>query len=206
MNWLRRKRIENAGSPKGFWGAVTLANMNDDHAALTDEGLELIEIADNAVCLDIGCGGGRTLSRLSEIAKNGKIYGVDISDTAIKCAKAYNIKDVKSGKITVKKGRAYALPFPEKTFDVICAVETFYFWENKIQAVSDVFSILKDGGKFIVMLDAYNDGTNDMDEIKNEIDLELNTPEEMENIFKSAGFSNVEIKIDGKKLYAIGLK
>ena len=72
MDWLKRKRVHNAGRPKGFWGAVTLTNMNDDHAELTDEGLKKLNLPKNAVCLDIGCGGGRTLARLSELAPEAK--------------------------------------------------------------------------------------------------------------------------------------
>ncbi len=210
MNWLKRKRVSNAGSPKGFWGAVTLTNMNDDHADLTDEGLKKLTLTENAVCLDVGCGGGRTLARLSEIATNGKIFGVDISETAVKCAKAYNIKDVKAGKIKVKMGSASALPFPKETFDAVTAVETFYFWNDKPQAVKNVYEVLKSGGEFIIMLDAYEDGTGSMDEIKEEIDgrfnLELNTPEEIEKMFTEAGFADVKVDICGKRLYAKGRK
>lgn len=210
MDWIKRKRVHNAGSPKGFWGAVTLTNMNDDHAELTDEGLKKLNLPKNAVCLDVGCGGGRTLARLSELAPYGKIYGVDISETAVKCAKSYNIKDVKSGKITVKMGSASALPFPKETFDAVTAVETFYFWENKPQAVKNIYEVLKSGGEFIIMLDAYEDGTGDMEEIKEEIkgifNLELSTPSDVEKMFTDAGFTSVSVEIQGKRLYAKGTK
>lgn len=206
MNWLKRKRITNAGDPKGFWGVVTLANMNDDHAELTDEGLKKIEIKKDAVCLDIGCGGGRTLARLSNLAPQGKIYGVDISGTAVKCAKLYNAAAVRKGLISVKKGSALALPFPENTFDAVTAVETFYFWDNKVQCVKNIKEVLKDGGKFIVMLDAYEDGSGDNEEIKREIKIDFNTPEELENIFKSAEFTKTEVIKEGKRIYAIGTK
>ena len=193
MNFFLKKRLHNAGKPKGFWGAVTLGNMNKEHALLTDGGLSKIDVKPDAVCLDIGCGGGRTLSKLSALAPKGKIYGIDISRTSVRCAKNYNIKDVTSEKMQVRVGDVAFLPYPSGKFDVVTAVE-------------NVYNVLKKGGEFIVMLDAYEDGSGDMDYVKNEIKYELNTPDEMRTLFDKAGFSSVKIVVEGKKLYAIGKK
>lgn len=206
MNFFLKKRLHNAGKPKGFWGAVTLGNMNKEHALLTDGGLSKIDVKPDAVCLDIGCGGGRTLSKLSALAPKGKIYGIDISRTSVRCAKNYNIKDVTSEKMQVRVGDVAVLPYPSGKFDVVTAVETFYFWKDKQIAVENVYNVLKKGGEFIVMLDAYKDGSGDMDYVKNEIKYELNTPDEMRTLFDKAGFSSVKIVVEGKKLYAIGKK
>ena len=91
MNFLIKKRLLNAGNPKGFWGIFTLKNMNNDHAKLVDAGLPYAQIQRNDVCLDIGCGGGYTLKRLSEQTDN-KIYGIDISETSVKLSGKFNKK------------------------------------------------------------------------------------------------------------------
>jgi fibrillarin-like rRNA methylase len=51
--------------------------MNSSHSKLTDWGLEHISIENNETILDVGCGGGRTVSKLAAIATQGKVYGVD---------------------------------------------------------------------------------------------------------------------------------
>ncbi len=206
MNFFLKKRLQNAGKPKGFWGAVTLGNMNKDHAKLTDEGLSKINVKPDAVCLDIGCGGGRTLSKLSALAPKGKIYGIDISETAVRCAKNYNVKDVASEKMQIRTGDVAFLPYPTEKFDVVTAVETFYFWQNKQAAVQNVYNVLKKDGEFIVMLDAYEDGTDHMEYVKREIRYELNTPDEIKAMFEKAGFSSIEVVTGDKKLFAIGIK
>lgn len=206
MNFLRKKRLHNAGKPKGFWGRRTLRSMNEEHSDLTDNGLNEIPFKDDFTCLDIGCGGGRTISLLSEKAKNGKIYGVDISETSLKEAKRYNKADIKSGKITLKQASVNELPFPDDFFDVVTAVETFYFWKDKGDCVKEVKRVLKPGGVFMIMLDAYDDGVSDYSEVINEIGLELNTPDFFREIFFLAGYSETDIIIDGVRIYVRGRK
>jgi len=51
--------------------------MNASHSNLTDWGLQHVSIANHYTILDVGCGGGRTVSKLAAMATQGKVYGVD---------------------------------------------------------------------------------------------------------------------------------
>ena len=206
MNFLIKKRLLNAGNPKGFWGRFTLKNMNNDHAKLVDAGLPYARIQRNDVCLDIGCGGGYTLKRLSERTDN-KIYGIDISETSVKLSGKFNKKGVKEGRIIVKQGSASAIPFPNEAFDVITAVETFYFWENKHICLESIYNALKNGGRFLILLDDYDDGTNRQAEAVDLIKLELNKPEDIKKMLIEAGFKEIEISnINQKALCVTAIK
>lgn len=179
--------------------------MNRNHKLLTDVGLGLIDFPENAVCLDIGCGGGRTLAELSKRTK-GKVYGVDISDMSVKMSKRYNHWYVKKGKIIVENASVSELPFADGFFDVVTAVETFYFWEDKADCVKEVYRTLKPEGVFVVMLDAFDDGKTDYSELIDEIGLELNTSDELQEIFAKAGFAETDIVIECKRIYVRGKK
>lgn len=205
MNAWKKKRLHNAGMPKGFWGRATLLRMNESHRLLTDVGLTLVKFPENAVCLDIGCGGGRTLSELSKRTK-GKVYGVDVSDAAIKVSSRYNLLNVRKGKIVVEKASVSELPFADAFFDVVTSVESFYFWEDKEDCVKEVFRVMKPGGTFVVMLDAFDDGKTDYSELVQEIGLELNTPSFFREVFTEAGFADVDIVIECKRIYVRGKK
>ena len=205
MNIWKKIRVHNAGNPKGFFGRQTLWKMNEEHSELTNLGFSFLDIPLDATCLDIGCGGGRTVHKLARFAPNGKVYGVDISDTSVKATKRFNRKDIKKGLVEVMSANVLKLPFERDTFDVVTAVETFYFWQDKEGAVKSVYDVMKKGGTFIIMLDAYEDGTEDAKDIVEEINLELNTPEQLKNWLTNAGFS-ARVITKGKRIFAIGTK
>ena len=87
MNFFLKKRLYNAGKPKGFWGAVTLGNMNKEHALLTDGGLSKIDVKPDAVCLDIGCGGGILSEALAR--ENAQVTGIDLATQALEAAERH---------------------------------------------------------------------------------------------------------------------
>ena len=58
--------------PTGWFGKRLARAMNLGHAALTTWGLSKITIAPRARILDVGCGGGRTIQQLAQIAKEGR--------------------------------------------------------------------------------------------------------------------------------------
>ena len=74
------KLVENAVKPKGFWGKMMIKLMNKGHSDLTDWALEHIDIKRDFTILDVGCGGGKTVNKLSSMIGNGKVYGIDYSE------------------------------------------------------------------------------------------------------------------------------
>ena len=77
---IQQKKITNAGNPAkptGEAGEKMLARMNESHAALTAWGLSFFHWQGDEEVLDIGCGGGANLRRMSGHIKNGHLTGVD---------------------------------------------------------------------------------------------------------------------------------
>ena len=59
--------------PFGTEGREMLAGMNEHHAPVTTWTLELMEPQSEDTILDIGCGGGRALKRVSSLVEKGKV-------------------------------------------------------------------------------------------------------------------------------------
>lgn len=104
-----------------------LWNMNSRHSGVTDWGLTHVSIEKTDIILDVGCGGGRTLSKLSAIASEGKVYGIDYSEASVAASKRTNARWVTMGRVEVLHGSVSRLPFREGMFDLVTAVET-HFW------------------------------------------------------------------------------
>lgn len=192
MRYLKRKRIENAGHPKGFFGRATLRAMNRDHDALTDWGLSFLRINGKEKFLDIGCGGGNTVAKLSHATTN-TVWGVDVSLTAVSASFARNKKAVRDGKVMICKASVSAMPFDDEMFDIVTAVETVYFWPDIENDLKEVLRVMKHGAQLMIVTEGRADAPNPEKwaEIVEHISLRLPTADGLAEHLKNAGFQHV---------------
>jgi SAM-dependent methyltransferase len=153
-----RRMSRQVRKPSGQAGRRMLQAMNLHHATLTDWGLEQVPVARNADILDIGCGGGRTLQRLAELAPEGKLAGIDHSAASVAVSRETNARDIESGRMRIEQGSVAALPFPDGAFDIVTAVETHYYWPDLPANVREIFRVLKPGGTFVLIAEVYRGG------------------------------------------------
>lgn len=69
------------------------------------------------------------MQRLLKRSKNGKVYGIDISEESVAKAKKVNA-EVLDKQVFVCQGSAEKLPYENGKFDLVTAVETVYFWPH----------------------------------------------------------------------------
>jgi ubiquinone/menaquinone biosynthesis C-methylase UbiE len=152
--WVSRQ-VRN---PSGPLGRRVVRAMNMSHSAMTDWGLQQITIPKNAVILDIGCGGGRTVRKLAALAPDGKVVGLDYSAASVTVSRETNAQEIQAGRVQIEHGSVATLPFPDRTFDVVTAVETHYYWPDLSANVREVLRVLKTGGTFALIAEAYRGG------------------------------------------------
>lgn len=188
-------RLGNPAKPTGEAGEEMLLRMNESHFAVTGWALGHWHFKENDTVLDIGCGGGATLKRLSERITSGRLFGVDYSPVSVALSKKTNAADVASGKMTIMEGSVSALPFAENTFDKIVTVESFYFWQDPKNDLREVLRVLKPGGRFLLVADIYGkDGLSER-ALENIRSYHMNNPtlDEFRALFEQAGFSETSL-------------
>jgi ubiquinone/menaquinone biosynthesis C-methylase UbiE len=144
--------------PSGPLGRRVVRAMNLGHATMTDWGLEQVTVAKNAVILDVGCGGGRTVRRLAALAPEGKVFGLDYSAASVAVSRDTNAREIETGRVQIEQGSVAALPFPDRTFDMVTAVETHYYWPELPANVREILRVLKPGGTFVLIAETYRGG------------------------------------------------
>ena len=152
--WMSRQ----VRKPGGLLGRRLVRAMNLSHAALTDWGLEQLALLNADAILDIGCGGGRMVHRLAALAPGGKVTGLDYSEASVAASRDFNAKEIEAGQVRIELGSVAALPFADRTFDIVTAVETHYYWPDLPANVRDILRVLKPGGTCAIIAETYRGG------------------------------------------------
>ena len=158
---LGGKLLRQCRKPEGWIGRLVLRNMNRSHSRLTDWALSHVVIRSDDTILDIGCGGGKTTAKLAVLAPDGKVYGVDFSEESVAVSRAFNKALVSAGRVEILHAGVSELPFSDSMFDVVTAVETHYYWPNLAADVREVLRVMKPGGTFAMIAEAYKGGKHD---------------------------------------------
>ncbi|HYM22661.1 MAG TPA: class I SAM-dependent methyltransferase, partial [Vicinamibacterales bacterium] len=104
--------------------------------------------------LDAGCGGGRTIQKLS-VMTSGHVSGVDYSDASVAAARRTNAEAIAAGRVDVQQAGVSHLPFADATFDLVTAVETHYYWPDLVEDLREIRRVLKPGGQLLIIAETY---------------------------------------------------
>ena len=116
--------------------------------AILSEIISDMNFESNCKILEIGCGTGGNLDMLSS---HGNLIAVDMSSDAVKMAKAKNIKntDIYLGSLPNE------MPDFAYKFDLICMFDVLEHIEMHQEALKNIKSYLKDDGRVILTVPAY---------------------------------------------------
>jgi SAM-dependent methyltransferase len=181
--------------PKGRLGRQVAALMNREHESLTLWGLTKVEIGADFVILDVGCGGGKTVNRLAQLAPQGKVFGIDYSPDMVEYSKKVNKKLIAQNRVEIVEGSVEKMGFSNDYFDLVTAFETYYFWTNFPDALKEIKRVLKPGGKLLLVNEMVQDGEYEVthEKLIKETHVHLISLEEIRNIIQSVGFVDVQL-------------
>ena len=141
--------LKNCRKPEGFMGRFVARSMNKNHARVSSWGLSHLNLNKNDTVLDIGCGGGANIESMLKLCPGGKVSGIDYSKESVAVSRKRN-SAYKGSRCDIREGSVSCLPYKEKTFDVVTAFETVYFWPDIVVDFKEVYRVLKPGGIFFI--------------------------------------------------------
>ena len=188
-------KLGNPGNPTGEAGEMMLERMNVSHSDLTDWALGLIDFGVSDHVLDVGCGGGAALKKISGIVSSGYLYGVDHSALSVSLTEKNNADIIKEGRMNILKSSVEKLPFLNAIFDKIITVESFYFWPDPQNNLKEIRRTLKPSGKFYLVSEIFDQPDLPKEVLYNIKKYNLYNPDiqTFENLFYKAGFKKVNI-------------
>jgi len=189
--------------PRGLLGRLILSLMNASHSKVTDWGLAHISIKQHDVILDVGCGGGRTVTKLAAVATQGKVYGVDYSEDAVVVSQKTNAATIRAGRVEIRHGSVSQLPFSDNMFDLVTAVETHFWWPDLQGGVREILRVLKPGGQLILIAEVYRGASAAVSRLAEKnlprSGMNLLTLDEHREILANAGYSDVRVAAESGK-------
>lgn len=207
---LMEKIVKQARYPKGTFGKLMARSMNYGHSKVTLWGLGHVSIDKDDTILDIGCGGGKTINTLAKRAMEGKVYGIDLSEVSVAVSCKTNKKLIEAGRVKIIHASAEYLPFPDDFFDLVIAVEAYYFWLDLVNNLKEIRRVLKHRGSVALINEMYRD---DRFEKRNAKwarlgDFTYHFPEEFREFLRDAGYSSIQIEVleDKNWITAMGTK
>jgi ubiquinone/menaquinone biosynthesis C-methylase UbiE len=170
--------------------------MNAQHSALTDWGLKHVPIEKHYTILDVGCGGGRTISKLAA-AVDGKVYGIDYSEESVAASNRTNARWINKGRVLIQHGSVSELPFPDNMFDLVTAVETHFWWPDVTMDVREILRVLKPGGSLIIIAEVYRGAQTTVARLAEKFaprtGMTLLSVDEHRELLVKAGYSAVQV-------------
>ncbi len=133
--------------------------------------------------LDVGCGKGFLLYDFTQVVPNAEVAGIDVSAYAIAHAKP----EIRA---QVQVGNANALPFPDKSFDLVVSINTIHnLYCYDVDAALREIERVGRGAKYICV-ESYRNEEEKVNLLYWQFTCEMFcTPEEWQWWFKTTGYT-----------------
>ena len=185
--------FQNTCKPKGIGGKIMVNMMNAGHSSMAEWGFTHIEIRNNYICLDIGCGGGANVQKLLAKTPYGKVTGIDYSEISVIKSQKINKEEIENKRCEILQGNVMKLPFGNETFDIITAFETIYFWPDINEAFKQVYRVLKGSGTFMICNESNGENSKEEKWTKIIQGMKIYNSEQVKKSLEGAGFTDIKI-------------
>ena len=138
--------------PQGEYAIAVGEKMNQVNLHINQYSIEALHLATDDNVLEIGMGNGFFVKDIVSNDSSIKYTGCDFSQVMVEEAIKQNETFVKSEQARFYLAGAEKLPFDNETFNKVFSVNTIYFWNDQQLALSEIWRILKPGGKIVIAI------------------------------------------------------
>lgn len=133
--------------PRGRWGAGLGRVMALVNAAPYRVAIEGLRPSRRDRVLEIGFGPGAGIAALARLLPEGRVFGIDGSTAMVLLAARRNRKAVSRSHVELVQGDFRRLPWADRSFDGVLAVNVAYFFDAEGGAIREIARVLRPGGR-----------------------------------------------------------
>ncbi|MCA0131795.1 class I SAM-dependent methyltransferase [Winogradskyella alexanderae] len=134
----------------GYQGIGWLERPEREKEEETSKLLKNMNIQPSDVIADIGAGSGYHVFKMAPLAKNGKVYAVDIQQEMINAIKA-NRNYTEQGNVETVLGSEKSVNLPENTLDKVLMVDVYHEFSFPYEMLLSIKKALKPNGKLFLI-------------------------------------------------------
>jgi ubiquinone/menaquinone biosynthesis C-methylase UbiE len=123
------------------------------------------------------------------------VYGIDRSADMVDYSRQTNRKLIAQNRAEIVHSSVEKTGFKDEFFDLVTAVETYFFWPTLADAFREINRVLKRRGYLLIVSEMIADGVYEVEnaELIAKTQVRLVPLQELERILHSAGFGTVKI-------------
>lgn len=123
--------------------------------------LNILEIEPSDSIVEIGSGPGVAVALASELAYEGRVVGVDPSETMLDMARRRNKERIEENIVEFHRGTAEDLPFDDDTFDAAMTINSLHLWSDPVEGLEEVSRTMKPASRIAVSVSRFSYASSD---------------------------------------------
>lgn len=114
---------------------------------------DAVEVAPDAVVVDVGCGTGAALRRIAPRVTEGTLIGIDPIPRMVEIARTRAAEHPNRHRIKFREAPAERLPLEDDFADVVFAFDSIDHWQDQAAGLREIRRVLRPGGRLVVVKD-----------------------------------------------------
>jgi ubiquinone/menaquinone biosynthesis C-methylase UbiE len=147
-------------APKGALGQLGGQLMSQDRW-LPAWVLDLLEVSPSDSVLEVGSGPGVGLEQAAERAYEGRVVGLDPSETMLEMAHRRNRALIEARHVQLHHGSVEKLPLPDATFDKAMIMNSLHLWPDAVAGLAEIRRTLRAGGRIAIAITRFSSAPSD---------------------------------------------
>jgi ubiquinone/menaquinone biosynthesis C-methylase UbiE len=163
--------------------------MEQGHRPTGEQAIARMNLKADSRALDLGCGSGWASRLMAKLASSGRVVGIDISDEMVALARDASAH---LSNVEFHLGSAERLPFADGEFTHAFSMESIYYYENMLAALTEVRRVLAPRGLFVSVVDLYAENKPSLQWVEQlAVPVQVLSIEQYRELFTQAGFVEV---------------